>query len=87
MLSSVGAHMVIFISISQSLFIATVISIADNNISESEDAITQKFVPINFTITLTLISSILTHSASHSYVAVSIFFAWDVFSTIQFIFR
>ena len=40
MLSSVGAHMVIFISISQSLFIATVISIADNNISESEDAIT-----------------------------------------------
>ena len=87
MLSNAGACMAIVISISGLVSIAIEISIADNSISEFKDAITQKIVPLKFTITLTLSSSTLTHSASHFYAVLSIFFPLNVYFTVLFIFH
>ena len=83
MLSSVDARMLIFISTSQLVLIAIVIYIAENSVSECEDAVTEKFVPIKFTGTLTLFSYTLTQSASHVYVLVSVFFPFNVCFTIE----
>ena len=71
------------ISISQLVLIAIVIFIGRHSVIQGEDAITQNFVSIKFTVTLTLASSTLTHCASHFYVPVSAFFKLHVCFTVQ----
>ena len=87
MVSNAGRCMAIVIAISQLVLIAIVIYIAENSVSECEDTITQQFVRIRFTVTLTTSPSTLTHSAAHFYVIVSVFLSFDVRFTIQLIFR
>ena len=54
MLSSANVCVVIFISISQLLFIATVISIAENSVIAHKATVSWKILQIKFTLTLTL---------------------------------
>ena len=54
MLSSVGVHMVIFISISQLVLIAIVISLAENSVIAHEQMISLKVLLMKFTVTVTL---------------------------------
>ena len=71
MLSSVGAPMAIVISISRLVLIAIVTSTAENSVVECQDN-SLEVLPIKFTVTV-----ILTLSASHFYVVVSVFFCFE----------
>ena len=75
--------MYLLISISQLVLIVIAIFIANNSVIEDEDTIPQKYVSMKFTVTRTLTSSTLTHSASHFYVLVSVFLPLNVCFTVQ----